>query len=183
MRGNATATDIEDAGDVLRLEQLRARRIVVAAQVQELRQNFRRERALLRALLRGLLQPVPADPAHLPVLELVVMPAHEARILPLPLPHRPGLQFRPPSTYVTPPSPPPHTNCCLDRDIDLLRSLNALPPSIPQPQLPSQTTPPPPPLALAIQITAPITPIASSPSRQSFLPFVFTTNSTTTQFK
>lgn len=82
-------TYIEDASDALRFEELSTGRVVIAAEIQKLRQNLGRKSTCRRYLLRRLLQAVPADPTNLPVLELVVMATHETRILPLSFPiHR-----------------------------------------------------------------------------------------------
>lgn len=79
-------TYIEDASDSLRFEKLSTGRVVIAAEIQKLRQNLGRESTCRRYLLGRLLQAVPADPTNLPVLELVVMATHETRILPLSFP-------------------------------------------------------------------------------------------------
>ena len=63
---------VEDVGDAHGLQQLAARGVVVAAQVQEPGQDLRGERTRLRRqypLLR-LHQPVPADLARLPAFVL-----------------------------------------------------------------------------------------------------------------
>ena len=99
-------TYIEDASDSLRFEKLSTGCVVIAAEIQKLRQNLGRESTRRRYLLRRLLQAVPADPTNLPVLELVVMATHETRILPLSFPihlvHLPT-----PHQFPPPPSKPP----------------------------------------------------------------------------
>jgi len=93
-RNGHWGTYIEDPSDILRLKKLRPRCIVVAAKIQEVRQDLRGECTLLRPFLRRLLQAVATHTTNLPVFKLVVMSANEARILPLAFPHRTKLQIQ-----------------------------------------------------------------------------------------
>lgn len=82
-------TNIENSRNPLGLEKLSPRRIVIAAQVEELGQDLSRKGADLdrRRLLRHSGHAVTADLADLAFLILVVVAAHAARVLTLPLPH------------------------------------------------------------------------------------------------
>lgn len=77
-------------GDTKSLEQLAARGIVVAPQVEEILQDLRRESAVrLESSLYGHRHAVSAYAANLAFLVLVVVAADSARVLSLPLPHPP----------------------------------------------------------------------------------------------
>src|SRR5438128_797162 len=80
---------IEDVGDADGLEELGAGCVVVAAEEEELLEDLGGERRVLVPRPRGGGWTVAADPTHLPLLVLVVVPADPARVLPLPLPHLP----------------------------------------------------------------------------------------------
>ena len=82
---------VEDVGDVERLEDLGAGGVVVAAEEEEALEHLGGEGGVDprrgHRVRRG--GPVAADPAYLPFLALVVVPADPARVLPLALPHLP----------------------------------------------------------------------------------------------
>jgi len=81
---------VEDVGDAERLEDLGAGGVVVAPEEEEVLEHLGGEGGLVPrrgALPVRRLPAVAAHPADLPLLELVVVPADPARVLPLPLPH------------------------------------------------------------------------------------------------
>ena len=82
---------VEDVGDVERLQDLGAGGVVVAAEEEEALEHLGGEGGVDprrgHRVRRG--RPVAADPAYLPFLALVVVPADPARVLPLALPHLP----------------------------------------------------------------------------------------------
>lgn len=81
---------VENTRDSLSLEKLGARGVVVAAQVEKLRQDLGRKGANLdRRFLGNSRNTVAADATDLSLLVFVIVATNPTWILPLPLPHNP----------------------------------------------------------------------------------------------
>lgn len=97
-KGACINTYVKDVGDAERLEDLGAGGVVVAPEEEEI-QHLGWEGGFVPhrcAIPVRRLPAVAAHPADLPLLELVVVPADPARVLPLPFPHRLPAPLPPP---------------------------------------------------------------------------------------
>lgn len=87
------AVYIENARNPLGFEKLRARCVIVTSQIEELRQDLRRESTnMQRRFLSRFRHPVSTNPTNFPFFVLVIVATNPTWVLSLPLPHHPTNQ-------------------------------------------------------------------------------------------